>query len=79
MATRCVSQRTGQPLRQPPPPPEPPQRPEDDDATTGSERIYRANFAAVTAYFARHSADPQIVADLTADTFNQQDHRSEQR
>ncbi len=33
------------------------------------ERLYRANVAAVTAYFARRSADPQVVADLTADTF----------
>ena len=30
------------------------------------ERIYRANVDAVTAYFARRSADPQVVADLTA-------------
>jgi RNA polymerase sigma-70 factor (ECF subfamily) len=33
------------------------------------ERLYRANVAAVTAYFARRSADPHVVADLTADTF----------
>jgi RNA polymerase sigma factor (sigma-70 family) len=33
------------------------------------ERLYRANVDAVTAYFARRSADPQVVADLTADTF----------
>jgi RNA polymerase sigma factor (sigma-70 family) len=33
------------------------------------ERLYRANVAAVTAYFARRSGDPQVVADLTADTF----------
>jgi RNA polymerase sigma factor (sigma-70 family) len=33
------------------------------------ERLYRANVDAVTAYFARHTADPQVVADLTADTF----------
>jgi RNA polymerase sigma factor (sigma-70 family) len=33
------------------------------------ERLYRANVAAVTAYFARRSADPHAVADLTADTF----------
>jgi DNA-directed RNA polymerase specialized sigma24 family protein len=32
-------------------------------------RLYRANVAAVTSYFARRSADPQVVADLTADTF----------
>jgi RNA polymerase sigma factor (sigma-70 family) len=42
-----------------------------DGATAEFERIYRANFAAVTAYFARRSADPQTVADLTADTFVQ--------
>jgi RNA polymerase sigma factor (sigma-70 family) len=33
------------------------------------ERLYRANVQAVTAYFARRSADPHAVADLTADTF----------
>jgi len=33
------------------------------------EALYRANVAAVTAYFARRSAEPQTVADLTADTF----------
>jgi len=33
------------------------------------ERLYRANVEAVTAYFARRTADPQMVADLTADTF----------
>jgi RNA polymerase sigma-70 factor (ECF subfamily) len=32
------------------------------------ERLYRANIDAVTAYFARRTADPQLVAD-TADTF----------
>jgi RNA polymerase sigma factor (sigma-70 family) len=31
--------------------------------------MYRANVDAVTAFFARRSADPQAVADLTADTF----------
>lgn len=31
--------------------------------------MYRANVDAVTAYFARRTADPQLVADLTADTF----------
>ena len=35
------------------------------------EALYRANVAAVTAYFARRSAEPQTVADLTADTFVQ--------
>src|SRR6185437_10186072 len=33
------------------------------------ERVYRANVDAVSAYFARRTADPQLVADLTADTF----------
>jgi len=33
------------------------------------ERLYRANVDAVTAYFARRTVDPQVVADLTADTF----------
>jgi RNA polymerase sigma factor (sigma-70 family) len=33
------------------------------------ERLYRANVAAVTAYFARRSTDPHTVADLTAETF----------
>jgi RNA polymerase sigma factor (sigma-70 family) len=38
-------------------------------ATAEFERLYRANVAAVTAFFARRSADPHVVADLTADTF----------
>lgn len=38
-------------------------------ATADFERLYRANVDAVTAYFARRSADPHTVADLTADTF----------
>jgi RNA polymerase sigma factor (sigma-70 family) len=33
------------------------------------ERMYRANVDVVNAYFARRTADPQLVADLTADTF----------
>jgi RNA polymerase sigma factor (sigma-70 family) len=41
----------------------------DAGATADFERLYRANVAAVTAYFARRSADPHVVADLTADTF----------
>jgi RNA polymerase sigma factor (sigma-70 family) len=40
-----------------------------DGAAVGFERLYRANVEAVTAYFARRSADPHMVADLTADTF----------
>jgi RNA polymerase sigma factor (sigma-70 family) len=41
----------------------------DRGATGEFERLYRANVDAVTAYFARRSADPHVVADLTADTF----------
>ncbi len=41
----------------------------DAGAAAGFERLYRANVEAVTAYFARRSADPHVVADLTADTF----------
>ena len=41
----------------------------DTGAAAEFERLYRANVDAVTAYFARRSADPQVVADLTADTF----------
>ncbi len=33
------------------------------------ERLYRAEFGQVVSYFARHFSDPQLVADLTADTF----------
>jgi len=33
------------------------------------EMVYRSHVAAVTAFFARRSRDPQVVADLTADTF----------
>lgn len=33
------------------------------------ERLYRSQFDAIAAYFARRSRDPQMVADLTADTF----------
>jgi RNA polymerase sigma factor (sigma-70 family) len=40
-----------------------------DSAAAEFERLYRANVEAVTAYFARRSADPHVVADLTADTF----------
>jgi RNA polymerase sigma-70 factor (ECF subfamily) len=45
--------------------------PEGADAAAEFERLYRAQVDAVTAYFARRSADPQTVADLTADTFVQ--------
>ncbi len=49
----------------------PQERGPDDGAVAEFEALYRANVAAVTAYFARRSADPQTVADLTADTFVQ--------
>ena len=42
-----------------------------DGGVAEFETLYRANVAVVTAYFARRSADPQTVADLTADTFVQ--------
>jgi RNA polymerase sigma factor (sigma-70 family) len=45
------------------------ERSADEGAITEFERLYRANVDAVTAYFARRTADPQLVADLTADTF----------
>jgi hypothetical protein len=38
-------------------------------ATTEFELLYRANVDTVTAYFARRAAEPQVVADLIADTF----------
>jgi RNA polymerase sigma-70 factor (ECF subfamily) len=41
----------------------------DDGAAAEFERVYRASVDAVTAYFARRSADPHLVADLTAETF----------
>lgn len=41
------------------------------DAAAEFEELYRAQVDAVTAFFARRSADPQTVADLTADTFVQ--------
>jgi RNA polymerase sigma factor (sigma-70 family) len=63
----------------PSPPDAPPSRPAPHDsgpagggqsgAQAEFEVLYRANVAAVTAYFARRSAEPQTVADLTADTF----------
>jgi RNA polymerase sigma-70 factor (ECF subfamily) len=42
---------------------------EQAGAAVEFERLYRANIDAVTAYFARRTTDPQLVADLTADTF----------
>ncbi|MGH3246123.1 MAG: RNA polymerase sigma factor [Trebonia sp.] len=45
------------------------ERTADTGAAAEFERLYRANVNAVTAYFARRTGDPQLVADLTADTF----------
>jgi RNA polymerase sigma factor (sigma-70 family) len=45
------------------------ERTADTGAAAEFERLYRANVDAVTAYFARRTGDPQLVADLTADTF----------
>src|SRR5579862_4602597 len=35
------------------------------------ERMYRANVDAVMAYFSRRCSEPQVVADLTSETFVQ--------
>ena len=48
---------------------EPGDRPAGTGAAAEFERLYRANVDGVTAYFARRTRDPQLVADLTADTF----------
>jgi RNA polymerase sigma factor (sigma-70 family) len=45
------------------------ERVDGEGATAEFERLYRANVPAVMAYFARRTRDPQLVADLTADTF----------
>jgi RNA polymerase sigma factor (sigma-70 family) len=42
-----------------------------DPAVAGFEVIYRANVAGVTGFFARRCGDPQLVADLTSETFVQ--------
>jgi RNA polymerase sigma factor (sigma-70 family) len=41
------------------------------DRVAAFEQLYRSQVDVITAYFARRSADPQSVADLTADTFVQ--------
>ena len=66
-----MSETTAHPLRQTAGPPESAERPAGGDAAAEFERLYRAQVDAVTAFFARRSADPQTVADLTADTFVQ--------
>lgn len=66
-----MSGRAASPAGQPPGPQGCGGRPGGGTAAAGFERLYRAQVDAVTAFFARRSADPQIVADLTADTFVQ--------
>lgn len=66
-----MSQITSSPLNSPPSRPAPHESGPADGAVAEFEALYRANVAVVTAYFARRSADPQTVADLTADTFVQ--------
>jgi RNA polymerase sigma-70 factor (ECF subfamily) len=39
------------------------------EAAAEFERLYRDNVEAVTSFFARRTTQPQVVADLTADTF----------
>lgn len=41
----------------------------DHEALAAFERIYRDNVGAITRYFARRCVEPQLVADLTAETF----------
>ncbi|MCX2954209.1 RNA polymerase sigma factor [Lentzea sp. NEAU-D7] len=41
----------------------------DHEVLAAFERIYRADVGAITRFFARRCAEPQVVADLTADTF----------
>jgi RNA polymerase sigma factor (sigma-70 family) len=47
----------------------PPGEPDRGGRTGEFETLYRDSVGAVTAYFARRTSDPQIAADLTADTF----------
>lgn len=43
--------------------------PELEQRLAAFERLYRDEFGTVSGYFARRTRDPQLVADLTADTF----------
>jgi RNA polymerase sigma factor (sigma-70 family) len=65
----CESQMPPTSLNSAPPRRTPQEGPPADGAIAEFEALYRANVGVVTAYFARRSAEPQIVADLTADTF----------
>ncbi|HEV2370682.1 MAG TPA: RNA polymerase sigma factor [Streptosporangiaceae bacterium] len=66
-----MSELTASPVSWPPGRQEAGQGPADGTAAAEFERLYRAQVDAVTVFFARRSADPQTVADLTADTFVQ--------
>jgi hypothetical protein len=66
-----VNDRTAQPLCRPLVLAESGGRPAGGSAAAEFERLYRANVEPVTSFFARRSADPETVADLTADTFVQ--------
>jgi RNA polymerase sigma-70 factor (ECF subfamily) len=66
-----VSQTTSSSPNPPPSRPAPQRSGLADGAVAEFEAVYRANVAAVTAYFARRTAEPQTVADLTTDTFVQ--------
>jgi RNA polymerase sigma-70 factor (ECF subfamily) len=65
-----MSERTASPAGPPLDSPRPGEGPAGAHAAE-FERIYRSQVDAVTSFFARRSADPQLVADLTADTFVQ--------
>ncbi|PWK89128.1 RNA polymerase sigma-70 factor (ECF subfamily) [Lentzea atacamensis] len=41
----------------------------DHETLAAFERIYRDNVGAISRFFARRCVDPQLVGDLTADTF----------
>ena len=41
----------------------------DHEVLAAFERIYRSDVGAITRFFARRCSEPQVVADLTADTF----------
>jgi RNA polymerase sigma factor (sigma-70 family) len=41
----------------------------DSPPSGGFEALYRSEVAAIMSFFARRSRDPQLVFDLTADTF----------
>jgi DNA-directed RNA polymerase specialized sigma24 family protein len=50
-------------------PSQPPGEPPITGRLAEFERLYREQFGAVVAYFARRNLDAQLVADLTTDTF----------